>query len=1703
LRNALPAGTLLVTVRGVKRAAILFASLLLLAPAAGGTRRVENYPKVLAYSSAIGLLPETTQDSLSWYDVLVCYERPEVVRSLRTRNDDIRLLWSLSPQFATPPQGENPWWLPDTLWSPSRLIQYYAQKNDWYLRDTAGLPITDGSAYILNWTRFCPVGTFGSAKGLRAAEWMASVALPTIALSGRYWGTWSWDSRTAYNGFLFEILADCLGSYGWKTYERADPNRDGVAEGVYSACSSGGSGDPLSVLMREENDVFYTRLSAAFPAEFPFLINENNRYVGPWWRTRLSGMKLENWMRASNPDWFDWWDWFYGLTPPWLPGDNWGSGYAWTESEFDKPVDDHLKGWDLSFIEVWAEPDRSDTEDLREMRFGLGTTMLGDGYFTYTKDQRRPRWQPEFDWDFGAPLAPFQRELHSPADTLYVRLFDRGMVEVNPYASPLAGVPARDSRFTFWLPVQDLAAATADDQSARVTWTAPDGEENDADSFELRYLTTAMTQETWDQAIPYAGNPITADPGAPVSLAISGLQGGRTYQLAVRTWTRGRPEPLLSNIVSVVIPTTQDETPPAPIVNPRAGGIGETWIDLIWTATGDDGTQGTASSYLLRTLPGETIGSEEAWAHAQSADQLPTPHVAGSTETYRLTGLTPGVSYGIAIRAMDEAGNLSPLHPPLRVQTAQQPPPDTTPPAAIGDLGARPDGPGKILITWTAPGDDGDSGRATAYEVRLLRDRTIETESEWQAAGFPSIAPPTPSSAGAAETMIISSLTPGASYGIAVRAKDEVLHLAPLSNPVLTQAGPVEPPPPPPQGDATPPAAIEDLTVASVQESLAVLEWAAPGDDGDLGTAYRYELRILPGGSIVDEAAWQTATPADSSILPVPSPTGTRQACTVPRLAADHPYGASIRARDEAGNLGALGPGVQFRTPPHPRDPVAPEAVSDLRQAESETTSVLLVWSAPSDPDAGAAARYRLRVSPQETPDSSIWSEGVELTGLPAPRAPGLADTLLVTGLIPSRRYGFALRSEDAAGNLSSLSNLLWAQTADRPDSPPPPPPPSPKPPGAILDLVVVETGIDTARVAWTAPGDDGGTGRAVRYESRIRVDGAITEEGDWSAALVPDTSGMGRPSTAGEREEWILRGLEPATDYALAIRAVDDSGLTAPLSNPLQWRTASRPIVRIGPAAVLDLVSDAAGDDWADIAWAAPAPGADGSAAERYLLAVRPGGRRIETEDDWLASHRISGLPLPATPGVQESWRITELLPGRAYAIALRAEDRDGHLGPLAAGPIVTTLLPDSDPPPQGEGQRPASIDRLSVVEVGASWVDLLWTAVGGDSLSGKADLYALRILRGESISNESDWQRAHPGGEDLPAPENAGTVQGVRLTGLLPGEEYGIALRAIDAEGWVSPFVPGLRVKIVPYLPTPPPFPAGFETRDVGFDSAVLAWTQTGSSDGPNGIEGYIVAVADEEIDESNWEGIPKSDDPPAPSGAGETVTFRAAGLREGTAYWAAVQARSREGLFSPLSVAHFTTRSLDLAPPEPPSGLVVAGTPTEDQILLRWSPSPAPDLDGYILYVQSEGGSWARVGEDLLPATATETLAPASGNAYALSAVDRAGNEGGMSVPVLLPEPPLLLSGPFPHPVTSSCRFEIEIPRTMRESRVTIRILDTRGFEIRRLLDEAGGVARHVEVSWDRREDAGRRAAPGFYLVILDAGGRQIRRQIFLSP
>ena len=58
--------------------------------------------------------------------------------------------------------------------------------------------------------------------------------------------------------------------------------------------------------------------------------------------------------------------------------------------------------------------------------------------------------------------------------------------------------------------------------------------------------------------------------------------------------------------------------------------------------------------------------------------------------------------------------------------------PDVTPPGRVEDLAVVDSTGGVIMLVWTAPGDDGDEGRAARYDIRC--SFALASEAEWSAA---------------------------------------------------------------------------------------------------------------------------------------------------------------------------------------------------------------------------------------------------------------------------------------------------------------------------------------------------------------------------------------------------------------------------------------------------------------------------------------------------------------------------------------------------------------------------------------------------------------------------------------------------------------------------------------------------------------------------------------------------------------------------------------------------------------------------------------------------------------------------------------------------------------------------------------------------------------------------------------------------------
>ncbi len=113
---------------------------------------------------------------------------------------------------------------------------------------------------------------------------------------------------------------------------------------------------------------------------------------------------------------------------------------------------------------------------------------------------------------------------------------------------------------------------------------------------------------------------------------------------------------------------------------------------------------------------------------------------------------------------------------------------DSTPPATVTDLSPSGILLTKILLSWTATGDDGFTGQSTAYDVRY--DTAPISNATWDSAQRVETVP-IPGASGSRETLEVTGLEPDTTYYFALRVADNVGNVSDLSNIVIarTSAG--------------------------------------------------------------------------------------------------------------------------------------------------------------------------------------------------------------------------------------------------------------------------------------------------------------------------------------------------------------------------------------------------------------------------------------------------------------------------------------------------------------------------------------------------------------------------------------------------------------------------------------------------------------------------------------------------------------------------------------------------------------------------------------------------------------------------------------------------------------------------------------------------------------------------------------------------
>jgi chitodextrinase len=139
---------------------------------------------------------------------------------------------------------------------------------------------------------------------------------------------------------------------------------------------------------------------------------------------------------------------------------------------------------------------------------------------------------------------------------------------------------------------------------------------------------------------------------------VGGLDSDTRYWFALKTADEEPNWSDLSNVPDTTTSGAPDETAPA-AVTLSITGVGNSWVELTWTAPGDDGTGGgEADAYDVRYSTG-VIDTSNFDSATQWTAGVPSPGTPGTPQEVTISGLSQATQYWFAMKTRDEVPNWS------------------------------------------------------------------------------------------------------------------------------------------------------------------------------------------------------------------------------------------------------------------------------------------------------------------------------------------------------------------------------------------------------------------------------------------------------------------------------------------------------------------------------------------------------------------------------------------------------------------------------------------------------------------------------------------------------------------------------------------------------------------------------------------------------------------------------------------------------------------------------------------------------------------------------------------------------------------------------------------------------------------------------------------------------------------------------------
>ncbi len=567
-------------------------------------------------------------------------------------------------------------------------------------------------------------------------------------------------------------------------------------------------------------------------------------------------------------------------------------------------------------------------------------------------------------------------------------------------------------------------------------------------------------------------------------------------------------------------------------------------------------------------------------------------------------------------------------------------------------------------------------------------------------------------------------------------------------------------------------AQVAEVEILEASDGAAVaLQWTAPGDDGNEGTAAAYDLRWSE--TLITA---QNFAGASSLVAPAPAAAGTKQTVTLAGFPEESLLYFALKARDEKPNVSELSNVASVPTPGVPPAPVR-NFIANLGPG----ATVELSWlPSGDDGNTGNAASYDIRYSRSPITETNFGAATAIIRPATSPK-PAI-ERYTVSNLQTETKYYFAIKAVDEAGN-KSLINGGEPVTVETGDA---------VPPGAVSDLTVrgrAATLLDES--AATASGQSSTTtGPAKATDGNLSSywssPGRSAPQAEW---IVVD---LGSPHSIG-RITLLSRGAGALFPQDLEIQFSNDNQTFTTVARradiePTQGTLhtfvvpqAQARYVRVNATKTRQSVG---GLYYAQIAeievWEAitsylltlswTEPGDDGASGKAASFDLRHSRSPIATEAQFNAATQFDGEPVPKGGATKASFSFEPPEEGETIHFRLKTLDDTGNSSLSNQVSALVAIVP------------PSPVDDLLAFNPSSTSVDLSWRSTGDDANTGTPALFDVRYSA--CPIGEGNFAAASEV-EGEPTPGVSGTRHQMTVEGLSPSTTYCFAIKVEDETG------------------------------------------------------------------------------------------------------------------------------------------------------------------------------------------------------------------------------------------------------------------------------------------------------------------------------